>query len=75
MSNSLIIKKKIGDFNKKNLFEGYGIYFLENGRKIYEGFWKNGLMNKTGIFYIRNKKSYEGIWKNGRKHGKGIRYY
>ena len=67
--------KYIGDFNKKDLFQGYGIYFNEKGKKIYEGYWKNGLMDKIGIFFIGNKKSYEGEWKSGRKHGKGTRYH
>ena len=32
--------KYIGGFNTKNLFHGFGIFFLENGKKIYEGYWK-----------------------------------
>ena len=67
--------KYIGDFNTKNLFHGFGIYFLENGKKIYEGYWKNGLMDNNGIFYKNNKITYKGNWKNGQKHGKGQSYY
>jgi len=65
----------IGDFNSSDLFEGFGIYYNEVGNKIYEGFWKNGLMDGKGIFYYKGLILHQGDWKEGKKHGNGIRYY
>lgn len=65
----------IGDFNCNDLFEGFGIYYNQVGNKIYEGFWKNGLMDGKGIFYYKGLILHQGDWKEGKKHGNGIRYY
>ena len=63
-----------GDF-QKDLFYGFGIYYSEKGRKIYEGEWKNGVMDGEGSFFIKERLSYKGEWKKGRKNGKGILFY
>lgn len=66
--------KYVGDFNQKDLYEGFGIYYNEIGNKIYEGYWMNGLMEGKGIFYYKGVVLQKGEWKNGKKHGYGIRY-
>lgn len=67
--------KYIGDFNKNGFYEGFGIYYNEIGNKIYEGYWKNGLMDGKGIFYYKGFVLQKGEWKRGKKHGYGVRYH
>ena len=55
---------------------GKGIYYDENGNKLYEGDWKNGNPEGKRIKYYKNgNKEYEGDFKNGNAEGKGIKYY
>lgn len=65
----------VGDFNEDGLYNGFGIYYNNIGRKIYEGYWKNGLMDGKGIFYYKGFVLQKGEWKNGKKHGYGVRYH
>jgi antitoxin component YwqK of YwqJK toxin-antitoxin module len=65
----------IGDFNSKDLYHGYGVYYNEIGRKVYQGYWKNGLMDGKGTFYYKGFVLQCGEWKKGKKHGPGIRYF
>ena len=71
--------KKNGEFSvyegdlKKDLKEGKGIYYWNNGNR-YEGDWKNDLKEGKGIYYWNDGRRYEGDWKIGKREGKGILY-
>ena len=56
---------------KKN---GKGKYYYKNG-EIFDGEWKNGIIEGKGIYYYNNGRKYEGQWKNGKREGRGILYY
>ena len=51
---------------------GYGIYSAKDGRKIYEGYWKDGKREGIGIYFCEDGASYEGEWKENLKHGIGV---
>jgi hypothetical protein len=56
---------------KKNFCEGdcqngYGIWYGSEGKKEYEGHWKNGSLHGYGKKFYPNGDSYwEGLWENG----------
>jgi hypothetical protein len=41
---------------------------------MYEGHWKNGMMNGHGKFIWPTGKFYEGEYLNNKKHGYGVFY-
>ena len=51
---------------------GFGIYTNKSGRKIYEGYWKDGKREGIGIYFCEDGASYEGEWKENLKHGIGV---
>ena len=57
--------------NKRN---GNGTYFHPNGRKLYEGMWKNDVWHGKGVQYYYNGNKYEGDFYNGERHGEGVYY-
>jgi hypothetical protein len=60
----------------QNLDNGKGIFFHPNGKKKYEGTFKNGRLEGKGKYYFSNEKlRYEGTFKNGVYEGKGTEYY
>ena len=60
----------------QNLDNGKGIFFHPNGKKKYEGTFKNGKLEGKGKYYFSNEKlRYEGTFKNGLYEGKGTEYY
>ena len=60
----------------QNLDNGKGIFFHPNGKKKYEGTFKNGKLEGKGKYYFSNEKlRYEGAFKNGLYEGKGTEYY
>ena len=60
----------------QNLDNGKGVFFHPNGKKKYEGTFKNGKLEGKGKYYFSNEKlRYEGTFKNGLYEGKGIEYY
>lgn len=78
----------VGNY-KDGLYDGFGIYnkishFPKAQKKglddtiRYEGIWKNGKKEGTGIYlnnHVYEAEEYAGEWKNGLKNGKGICYY
>ena len=44
--------------------EGIGIFFYSNSAKKYEGEWKDGKCEGTGIYYDKNGSKYDGKWKD-----------
>ena len=63
-----LIDDYTGEYNKKGQAHGKGTLKLEDG--IFEGYLKNGLMNKGKITH-NNGCIYEGSFKDGYKHGYG----
>ena len=51
---------------------GFGIYYNKYGRKVYEGYWKEGKREGIGIYYCEDGASYEGEWKENLKYGIGV---
>lgn len=68
-----------GDFYegdiKKGIIEGKGIFYSDEKKMTYKGYFKNNLFDGKGqqIFEILDKKKliYEGMFKNGKREGKG----
>ena len=56
--------------------DGRGTWYRSDGRKIYEGGWKEGYFHGYGILYGLNGqvKIYEGEWNEGYFHGRGVLY-
>ena len=53
-----------GQFDvKKEMFEGYGVYYLGEN-EIYEGFFSKNKKNGLGTLTIKNKLKFHGKWKN-----------
>ena len=70
--------KYVGEY-KRGGINGYGVLY-KNGKKVYEGEWKNNQCNGKGIEYhaygwVLYLKVYEGEWKNNQRNGKGIEYH
>ena len=54
---------------------GHGASYLENGRKVYEGQWKHGKYDGSGVLLKSDgSKVYEGQWKKGERDGQGTSY-
>lgn len=53
--------------------DGYGTMYYEN-ENVYEGFWKDDLINGYGVMVWKNKNKYEGTWKNEQLDGFGKLY-
>ena len=53
--------------------DGYGTMYYENGN-VYEGFWKDDVINGFGVMLWKNKNKYEGNWKNEQLDGFGKLY-
>jgi len=53
--------------------DGYGTMYYENGN-VYEGFWKDDVINGYGVMVWENKNKYEGTWKNEQFDGFGKLY-
>ena len=50
---------------------GYGTFYYRDGG-IYQGQWKDNLMNGYGkLYYDSQKLAYDGYWKNDEFFGKG----
>ena len=63
--------------NKINITtDGYGTEYLNNGKKVYEGEFKNYEYNGKGkIYYSNGNLVYDGEFKNGEYNEKGKLYY
>ncbi len=49
--------------------------YYKNGKKKYEGEWKDDKPNGKGVYYYENgNKLYEGEWQDGEYDGKGVQY-
>ena len=59
---------------KNWMMNGNGIYYYENGKIKYDGFFKDNKIEGEGILYSKNGDYYIGNFKNGKRHGKGIEY-
>ena len=70
--------KYIGEYKNK-MRNGKGKMYYnekdENGRVMYDGYWKDDLFDGKGIMKWKNNDRYNGEWKNGLKEGKGTYYY
>ena len=83
MNDFLFPTEEENDYNEKfltilaqNLDNGKGTFFHPNGKKKYEGMFKNGKLEGKGKYYFSNEKlRYEGMFKNGLYEGKGTEYY
>ena len=54
---------------------GQNIQYYGNGKKMYEGAFKDGKINGKGICYFESgEKAYEGDFKDGKFNGQGINY-
>jgi len=53
--------------------DGYGTMYYENGN-VYDGFWKDDVINGYGVMIWKNKNEYEGNWKNEQLDGFGKLY-
>ena len=70
----LTIKKT--EFNSNEKLGEKEILYYENGKKKFEGFFKNDNAEGKGTIYYENgNKKFEGDFKNGVPEGKGILYY
>lgn len=56
---------------KNGLKHGKGIFLFDNGRRRYEGSFKNDKFNGQGTCYYANDTQYKGGWVDGLKHGYG----
>jgi hypothetical protein len=65
--------KYIGEV-KNNIFEGYGIQYLEYN-DMYKGEFKDGKMEGYGMLLFSNGVKYVGEFKNSFIEGNGIIYY
>ena len=73
-NDELTIKKT--EFNSNEKKGKKEILYYENGKKKFEGFFKNDNAEGKGIIYFENgNKKFEGDFKNGVPEGKGILYY
>lgn len=60
-----------GYFEQDTIFNGYGIYFFEDGG-YYKGNWAHGEPNGTGIMYVADVELYTGDFENGVYQGYGV---
>lgn len=56
--------KYIGDY-KKDLRDGYGVFFFADGSK-YSGHWKKGKQHGEGVFQNKEGVMKKGVWVVGR---------
>lgn len=61
--------------SKLGLPNGYGKEYDMYDKKLYKGFFKNGLYHKNGTQYCLGNKYYKGEFNNGVYDGNGILYY
>lgn len=55
---------------KDSIIEGQGIYYFDKeGKKVYEGEFKNGKMHGIGCIKYSNGDVIEGSWIDGKKDG------
>jgi hypothetical protein len=54
---------------------GFGIAYLKDDFKTYEGEWSKGKKNGKGIEYLTDGTKYEGDWSNGIKTGIGVFHF
>jgi len=59
-----------GEFDSDNLRDGYGIMTYSD-KRIYEGNWKNDMINGLGRMKYKNGDIYEGEFKDNQRHGQG----
>lgn len=63
---------------KDGLFEGNGVYRMQEEALEYRGDFKNGLFDGFGTILESREGGrliYEGEWKGGQKSGNGVYYY
>ena len=51
---------------KKDIFDGYGIYYFYPINWKYKGKWKNGFPNGYGILFLSKSFKYTGRWNNNK---------
>ncbi len=59
-----------GEYINDTVFNGYGIYFFEDGG-YYQGNWKLGIMEGQGKMFIQDQETFYGNFKNGKYNGYG----
>jgi antitoxin component YwqK of YwqJK toxin-antitoxin module len=66
----------IGYDLEDNISYGIGTIYYKNGKKKYEGYFINDLLNNEGIEYYDNGNiKCKGFFKNGLLNGYGVEYY
>ncbi|MEM1220889.1 MAG: hypothetical protein AAGH79_18355 [Bacteroidota bacterium] len=60
-----------GEYQSDTIFEGYGLYFFEDGG-YYRGHWKSGLMEGEGEMFVPGVERYTGNFQEGLYHGYGV---
>lgn len=63
-----------GEFNSDNQRDGYGILTYSD-KRIYEGNWKNDMINGLGRMKFTNGDIYEGEFKDNQRNGQGKYIY
>lgn len=59
---------------KNNKFHGFGALYDLRGKRLYSGYWRNGLYHGNGKLYSKGKLLYDGDWKQNKRNGYGILY-